>query len=194
MAEAQKTLELIENYIYLYHTDSLIVLPGYPESVMDQLPVDFKWQTPLARTAPIYSYSSSGPRSLQVSLTLHRDMMWQVNYNVSNLKVTIDEDYVDVAIKQLQAASLPRYNSGTKLVDPPLVAVRLGDDIFIKGVITGSLTETYQTPILRSGKYAIVIISFNVYEVDPYDAAMAQEQGSFRCLNTSLERNLWKRG
>ena len=194
MPDSQRIYDLIENYIYLYHTETLIVLPGYPEQVTDTLPVSFQQQTPLARTAPIYSYSNSGPRTMQISLRLHRDMMWQVNYGISNIDATIDEDYVDIAIKQLQAATLPRYNSGTKLVDPPIVAVRLGDDIFIRGVLSGPLTESYQVPILKSGKYAIVDISFNITEIDPYDADTVMEVGSFRGLDISLERNLWKMG
>ncbi|MBO7078476.1 MAG: hypothetical protein J6W64_01540 [Bacilli bacterium] len=35
----------------------------------------------LGRTAPVYTYSNSGPRSVQIDLQLHRDMMDDVNMN-----------------------------------------------------------------------------------------------------------------
>ena len=37
-------------------------------------------------------------------------------------------------------------------------------------------------------------VSFTVNEVDPYDAETVAMVGSFRGLNASLERNLWKTG
>ena len=189
----EKIYSLIENYIYLYHTDTLIILPGYPDSITDSLPVSFNPTTPLSRTAPIYSYANSGPRSLQISLSLHRDMMKQVNYNNTRLKLNqeLKDDYVDIAIKQLQAAAYPRYAAAQKMVDPPLVAVRLGNDIFIKGIIQGSVSETYKLPILRNGKYACIDISFTIAEVDPYGADEVAQIGSFRGLNTSLERRIY---
>ena len=39
-----------------------------------------------------------------------------------------------------------------------------------------------------------VDINFAINEVDPYDAETIMTAGSFRGLNTSLERNLWKTG
>ena len=87
--------EIIENYIYLYHTDQFIVLPSFPESLQDSLDATFLPTTPLLRSAPIYSYSNSGPRTIQVSLQLFRDMMTQLNYGVSNFKWEIGDDYVD---------------------------------------------------------------------------------------------------
>jgi hypothetical protein len=66
---------LIENYLYMYHTDQFVVLPTYPESIQDSLSANFNSSNLLARSAPIFSYSSSGPRTIQVSLSLHRDMM-----------------------------------------------------------------------------------------------------------------------
>ena len=79
---------MIDNYIYLYHTDTLVVLPTYADSITDTMSASFSQTTPLARSAPIYSYSSSGPRQLTITLDLHRDMMQQINYQVSHLKTT----------------------------------------------------------------------------------------------------------
>ena len=189
---AHKIFDLIENYIYLYHTETFIILPGYADSITDTLPVNFAQNNPMSRSAPLYSYSNSGPRSVQVSLNLHRDMMWQVNYQKSNLPVTVDEDYVDVLIAQVQAAALPRYAAAEKMVDPPIVAVRFGNDIFCKGVVQGGIGLTYKLPVLRNGKYSQVDLSFTINEIDPYGADEVMTAGSFRGLDATLERNIFK--
>ena len=183
---------MIDNYVYLYHVDQFIVLPTFPESIADTLSVNFSKATPMSRSAPIYSYSDSGPRSLQVNLDLHRDMMYQINHQVSNATVAIGDDYVDTLIKQIQAVALPEYGASDKMVDPPMIAVRFGNDIFIKGVVTGAVSVTYQLPIIQGNKYAHVQVSFTVEEVDPYDARTVMQAGSFRGLDTTLERNAWK--
>lgn len=188
-----KAFNMIDNYIYLYHIKQFIVIPTFPDSLTDTLGVNFNKSTPMSRSAPIYSYSDSGPRSIQINLDLHRDMMTQINHGVSNAKVAIGDDYVDTIIKQLQAVALPAYNASEKLVDPPLIAVRFGNDIFIKGVVNGAVSTTYALPILENDKYAHVSISFTVEEVDPYSAQQVATAGSFRGLDTTLERNMWKR-
>jgi hypothetical protein len=183
---------MINNYIYLYHVDQFIVIPTFPESITDTLSVNFNRATPMSRSAPIYSYSDSGPRSLQINLDLHRDMMTQINYGVSNANVELGDDYVDTLIKQIQAVALPSYGSSKKMVDPPMVAVRFGNDVFIKGVVTGAVSVTYALPLIEGNKYAHVSVSFTVEEVDPYDARTVMEAGSFRGLDSSLERNNWR--
>lgn len=189
---------MIDNYVYLHHLGEFIIIPTYPEQVSDTSAVTFSQSTPLVRSAPIYSYSSSGPRSVGFAFKLHREMMKQINYKKSNAKVTITDDYVDILIKYLQSAAYPKYGDAEKLVDPPLVTVRLGDDIYIKGIVSGSVQTTYDLPIITDengkDKYAVVTIMFTVNEVDPYDAETVAMSGSFRGLNASLERNLWKTG
>lgn len=183
---------MIDNYIYLYHVNQFIVIPTFPDTLSDTLGVTFNSSTPMSRSAPIYSYANSGPRSLQVQLQLHRDMMTEINYGVSNVKVELGDDYVDTLIKQIQAVALPSYGASEKMVDPPMVAVRFGDEVFIKGVVEGQVTVSYQLPLLENGKYALIDISFLVKEVDPYDAQTVMQTGSFRGLSTTLERNIWK--
>ena len=185
--------DMIENYIYLYHTKTFIIIPQYPESISDTLNSTFASTTPLSRSAPIYSYSNSGPRNLQVTLSLHRDLMTAVNTNRSNVKLEIGDDYVDTLIKQIQAVALPSYEAAEKMVSPPIVAVRFGNDIFCKGIVNGGITLTYKTPIIEGNKYAVVDISFTVSEIDPYDASTVMQAGSFRGLNTTLENRLFKK-
>lgn len=185
--------QMIDNYIYLYHVNQFIIIPTFPESITDSLSVNFNKSTPMSRSAPIYSYSDSGPRSLQVNLDLHRDMMTEINYGLSNAKLEMGNDYVDTLIAYLQAAALPNYGASQKMVDPPMVAVRFANDVFIKGVVTDGVAVTYQLPLLENNKYAHVSISFTIEEVDPYDAKQVMQTGSFRGIDTSLERNVWKR-
>ena len=212
-----------ENYIYMYHLDKYIILPGYADSVNDTIGVTYASSNPISRSAPIYSYQNSGPRQIQVAFNLHRDEMTQLNTgNPSLSNRTLDsvnnftlvptesgmyrkalseldnDDYVDFMIRAVQAMALPEYASSQKMVNPPLVAVRLGQDIFIKGVISGSVSLTYKYPILANGKYSNVDIAFSVAEVDPYDASTVLQTGSYRGdtlsvnkLNTTLERNIW---
>lgn len=197
--ELVKISQMIDNYIYLYHVSNasgkegtVIVMPSYADSVTDTMSVNYATETPLARSAPIYSFTSSGPRVVQVSFQLHRDMMKQINFKVSNAAVTLQDDYVDLVVRYIQAAALPNYTTASKMVNPPVIALRLGNDIFIKGVISGAVSITYNYPILKNGKYASVTIAFSVSEIDPYDATDVMKTGSFRGLSTSLERRIWK--
>ena len=187
---------LIENYVYLHHTDTLILIPTWPESITDTMTANYSETSVLARSAPIYSFVNSGPRSFTISIQLHRDMLNSVNTNNTNLKIpNLDsEEYIDILIAQLQASALPRYAASQKMVNPPLVSVRFGDDIFCKGVVNGSVSVTYGGPILRSNKYALATVEFSMSEVDPYDADTVMQVGGFRGLSTDLERRIYKSG
>ena len=184
---------MIENYIYMYHVQQFIVIPTYPESLTDTLSVEFASSTPMSRSAPIYSYSKSGPRQITIKLDLHRDLMTQVNKDVSNIPVSPGDDYVDTLIKQIQAIALPVYGATEKMVNPPIIACRFGNDIFIRGVVEGSVGVDYDLPIISGNKYAHVGVSFTIVEVDPYSAPQVMTSGSFRGFDASLERNVWTR-
>lgn len=196
--------EMPDNYIYLYHapnanggTGVYILLPTYSDNIADTMSVNFQSSNPLSRSAPIYSFVNAGPRSINFNFELHRDMMQQLNYTVSNAPVKLeqnkqnDEDYIDIIANYIRAAALPAYSESQKMVNPPMVAVRMGNEIFIKGVVGGSVTITYGYPILRTNKYARVNIQFSVNEVDPYDAVTAMRVGGYRGISTTLERSLW---
>lgn len=193
--------KLPENYIYLYHTDEYFILPQYPDNLHDQLDSSFSSQNSLSRTAPVYSYNNSGPRSVQITLELHRDMM--NNFNTEGAKIrynaaggligtTIDtDDYVDLLTKKLQAVALPRYKATEKLVNPPMVAIRFGETLFIKGVVaSGGVSVQYSLPLLSNNKYARVSIQFTVSEVQPYDADSVGHLGSLRGITAELTKKI----
>ena len=183
-------MQFITNYIYLYHTDKFIIIPEYPESITDNMGSSFNQTTALSRSAPVFTYANSGPRSVTFSLELHRDMVNDLNITAgnTNLKsnvVSQTDDYVDILIKELQSIALPRYNVNNSAVVPPRVAVRFGNELFISGVVNTTVTCTYSKPILSNGKYARVSIHFTVSEYDPYDATSVSQLGSFRGITSA---------
>ena len=194
-----RSFKLIEDcYIFIYHLGEnnegeFLLLPSIPDEVSDSLGSTFNETNALSRSAPIFSFSNSGPRSIKVQLHLHRDMMKQINYNNSNFKIEdIGDDYVDSLIKKLQSIALPNYNASSKSVVPPMIALRLGNEVFIKGVVNSGVSTSYTGPILSNRKYAEVTISFNVYEVDPYDANTVAQDGSFRGITRTNTLKLFK--
>lgn len=191
MASSSYYMALPDNYIYISHlgdSGEYFILPTYPDQVSDSMDSSFSSTNALSRSAPIWTYQHSGPRTVQLSLKLHRDMMDDFNVGVSNVTLEDGDDYVDTLIKKLQSISVPKYNVTNKAVEPPTVCVRLGEEIFIKGVVSGSIAVSYAKPILNNRKYANVDISFSVYETDPYDATSVAKNGSFRGLTKTMKQ------
>ena len=148
---------------------------------------NFQTNTALGRSAPVYTFSNSGPRSISISLMFPRDIFDEMP---SNVKPRDDEDKTESFIRALQAIAVPKYNLSNKAIEPPLVAVRLGREVFIKGVVTSGITVTYGKPILVDEKYSVIKISFTVSEVDPYDATTIFKNGSFRGMTATLRHGM----
>lgn len=181
---------LPDNYLYISHLDEdfkFWQLPCTPETISDSMASTFNETSALGRSAPVFTYSKSGPRTVQISLKFHRDMMDALNVGVSNSELKLGDDYVDNLIKALQSIAVPKYNLSNKAVEPPLVALRLSREVFIKGVVTSAIGLEYALPILSNGKYAQVNVSFTVSEVDPYDATTVFQNGSFRGVVKTLK-------
>ena len=177
-------------YLYISHLDEGFQywqLPGYPDEVSDEMGSTFMANTALGRSAPVYTFSNSGPRSVQISLNFHRDMFEEMPSNVTPQD---GEDKAESFIHALQAIAVPKYNLANKAIEPPLVAVRLGREVFIKGVITSNISITYGKPILVNEKYATMKVSFTISEVDPYDASTVFQNGSFRGLTATLRQGM----
>ena len=193
--DEMKNRVLPDCYIYISHLDGISEiqywkLPQYPEEVTDTMPSNFSEQNALGRSAPVYTFSNSGPRTMQFSFEFHRDMIDEANTGYSNVQLKDGEDYSDRLIAALQAIALPKYNLTNKTIEPPLVAIRLGRQVFIKGVVTSGITVTYKKPILVNEKYAVVGINFTVAEVDPYDATSVFKNGGFRGVVRSLRKGM----
>lgn len=177
-------------YLYISHLDDGFQywqLPGYPDEVTDEMGSTFQENTALGRSAPVYTFSKAGPRSVSISLNFHRDMFEDMPSNVIPRE---DEDKAESFIHALQAIAVPKYNLSNKAVEPPLVAIRLGQEVFIKGVVTSNIGVTFGKPILVNEKYATIKVSFTVSEVDPYDSTTVFQNGSFRGLTATLRQGM----
>ncbi len=165
-----------ENYVILHHIGKVFLIPVDPDAISDNMGVSFAESSPLSRSAPIYSYQNSGPRTVQVSFTVHRDLMRECN---PDLKIE-GKDPIDYLVENLDALALPDYNASNKIVNPPLVSLKIRDEVYIKGVVTGTIGLTYGLPILNYGgasKYAMVTFSFGVSEITPYSASILPSVG-----------------
>ena len=190
--------ELPDNYIYISHLGDdgrYFIIPNYPDSIQDSMSSSFSQTTALSRSAPVWTYNNSGPRSVQFTFNLRRDMFDEVNWGKSNVKVELGDDYVDTLIKALMSIALPKYNLKNKFVEPPLVAIRIANEVFIKGVVNNGVTVTYSKPLIQhtdgsTAKYANVNIAITVSEVDPYDATTVFKNGSFRGITRGLKAGM----
>jgi hypothetical protein len=176
-------------YIYISHLDlpeesKYWQLPGYPETVTDTMQSEFQPSTALGRSAPVYTFSNSGPRTIQITIRFHRDMFEEMSTNVVPRE---GDDKAESFIHAMQAIAVPKYNLSNKAIEPPLVAIRLGREVFIKGIVSGSISVTYGKPILVNEKYATMEIGFTITEVDPYDSTTVFKNGSFRGLTATLK-------
>lgn len=185
---ADNSYQLSENnYIYISHLNnidgqdfSFWLLPFYPDTISDSMASNFQETQALGRSAPVYTFSNSGPRKVQIELPMHRDMMNDVNLGNSNVKLKDGEDYFENLVHALQSIAVPKYNLTNMAVEPPLVALRIANQVFIKGVVTSGIGITYERPILSNDKYACVKLSIEIAEVDPYDATSVFQNGSMR--------------
>lgn len=188
--QVKKQLEIpTENWVYFHHTGQSYIIPVDPESIQDQMGASFASSSPLSRSAPIYSYQNSGPRTVQVAFTLHRDLCQEFNPGSS--------DMVEELINNLEGMVLPEYEAANKIVNPPVVSLKIRDEIFIKGIVT-SVGKTFNLPLLNYGgkyKYALVNLNFSVQEVTPYNASILSQIGGGRrdtgkTTNISGSRNI----
>ena len=187
--------KLPDNYIYISHLDldeddKYFLIPNYPDSIQDSMSSNFTSTNALSRSAPVFTYVNSGPRTMQITIRLTRDLMDESNTQNNSTVPALGEDWVDTLIKALQAIAVPKYNMENKLVEPPLVAIRFSNEVFIKGVVNGGVTVTYTKPVLVNGKYSQVQIAFQVSEVDPYDATTVFKNGGFRGLVKGMRKGM----
>lgn len=184
---AQLSTELLSSsaFVIIEHLPSdvegeptVIYIPEWPDSIADKVESNFNSTNALSRTAPVFSYINSGPRSVTVVLTLQRGMMDEANENKCNVKPGEDQDYVDLFVSKLQSVAYPNFHSSSKEIEPPQVIVCFGEQLQIEGIINSGISVEYEKPLLENGKYSTVNISFTVYEIHPEDALTKSEIGS----------------
>lgn len=126
----------------------ILNMPCYPVSLNDSLSIDYTSQTVPYRTEPYINYSNSGPRTVSVAFNLHREM---TNSNGSD---------IDNIINVIQAASYPTVGDSNAIP----TSLKVGNQVYISGVITGGITTSYSGPII-DGKYNVYDISFTITEI-----------------------------
>ena len=95
-----KNFILPDNYIYISHLGDLgdgfqfWVLPFYPDTISDSMQSNFVDTNALGRSAPVYTFSNAGPRTVQIEMKIHRYMMDDVNVGESNVRLKEGEDYI----------------------------------------------------------------------------------------------------
>lgn len=179
-------------YIYISHLDEghqFWRLPGYPDEISDKMNSTFAENSALGRSAPVFTFSNTGPRTISVSINFHRDMFDEIN-QASGAKYENCDDMAESFVHALQAIAVPKYNLSNKAIEPPLVAIRFGQEVFIKGIVSGGVTVTYGKPILVNEKYATMKIDFSITEVDPYDSTTVFKNGSFRGMVQTLRSGM----
>lgn len=196
----ERNMLLPDNYIYISHLDKswcdpelnatpqFWIIPCYPDEISDTMNSTFNENSALGRTAPVMTYSRSGPRTVQISIVLHREIFDDMNVGISNAKKYETEDYLDALIRALQSIALPKYNLTNKAIEPPIVAFRLANEIFVRGVVTGGIGMTFEKPILYNNRYAQARLSLAVTEVDPYDAETVFKNGGFRGMVNTFKK------
>jgi hypothetical protein len=108
-------------YLYISHLDEdyqYWMLPGYPEKVTDQMQSEFAANSALGRSAPVYTFSHSGPRTISINLSFHRDMFEEINQFLYPKGSNIFADGQDMAekfIHAIQAIAVPKYNLSNKI-------------------------------------------------------------------------------
>lgn len=198
----------ISAYLYIYHMGLEFNLPTLPETITDTMPINFHKEDVLARSAPQITFSSAGPRSVNINIKLHRHIFTLENPQLD--KITGQQvvpmmdpltaktlnypatDAADLLVNALLTLSLPRYQDSAKAIVPPSVLVRYGKEMCIRGV-PDTVTKTTSGPWLKSGKQAIVDISFNLTETEPFSAQYVAENGSLRSISADLKRSsVWQ--
>jgi hypothetical protein len=181
--------------LYISHLDKGMqrwVLPSTPVNITDTMTSTFQETNALGRSAPVLTYSNSGPRRVQINLSFRIDAFeWENRNNNSIPAPAVGDYYFDGFLHALQSVSLPKYDTSNKVVEPPLVALRLSNEVFIKGVVSSDIGVTYSLPIIYGNRYAGVEVSFTVTEVDPYDASAVFKNGSFRGVVKTLRDIMW---
>lgn len=195
-------------YIYIYHLGLEFNLPVVPTSFSDNMPISFQATSILGRSAPLQTYTGAGPRSVNISLNLHRHMFALENPQLDAITgqkyVTMMDpstgtsrkvkavDGVDLLVNAITALSLPKYLDATKAIVPPSVLVRFGDELAIRGVPSNVQKQT-DGVWLKNNKLANVVLTFTITEVEPYSAQYAAANGSLRGISTTLERSsVWQ--
>jgi LysM repeat protein len=130
---------------YLNVGGVVAVFPCFPETYSDTHSANFTNQTPMGRSEPFQIYQNSGPRTVNVSFRMDREM-------------THTTDIGDI-VGIVQSACYPLGNEATIV---PRVTLVIGNNCSITGVIPSVSTNWSDTII--EDLYMVVTLDFSVVE------------------------------
>ena len=155
------------NYIIAHHLDDKVYrIPMYPTEVSDTLNSIYQETQIIARSAPLQSWISSGPRTLSFSIEVHRDLDYDgLTQEQINNGITLGD--INKLIDEYQALTLPNYSS-PMLVIPPKITIRIGTKLRITGI--PDISYVNKLPVDKEGVYQAGVFTFSVKEIEPYEA------------------------
>ena len=127
----------------------LYYFPCFPDSFSDSCQSNFTSQNPLGRSEPFQIYQNSGPRVVNVSFKMHREMAHVTS--ISKL------------VAAVQSTTYPRVLGSSDTVVPKVKLV-IGNACSIVGVIEGNVNVEYSDTINKNWEYNMVTLSFSVTE------------------------------
>jgi LysM repeat protein len=130
---------------YLNVGGVVAIFPCFPETYSDTHSANFTQQTPMGRSEPFQIYQNSGPRTVNVSFRMDREM-------------THTTDIGDI-VGIVQSACYPLGNEATIV---PRVTLVIGNNCSITGVIPSVSTNWSDTII--EDLYMVVTLDFSVVE------------------------------
>jgi hypothetical protein len=173
------------SYLYIYHLKKEWYLPVLPQSISNSLPISFSPTTIPLSSAPLQTFSSAGPRSVSISLKMHRKM-----FELEDPKKGAER--MEELINDISALALPKYTNASKLVVPPTVLYRAGNEVCIRGIVSGNVTISNSGAWQRDGKLSEIDIQFTIIEVEAFSADYAQNHGVLRSIPTDLTHSVWQ--
>lgn len=143
-----------------------LYMPCYPENITDRTNINYDEQNALGRSEPYQAYNNSGPRSIQFTFKMHREM------------IEGDREQVEKIVRYIESAAYPNYGTTVAAVK---VAVKVGKTIHISGIMSDQSTS-WDGPIGDDQKYNMVTVSFTIKEVtgDPKKSETIRKIGGYR--------------
>ena len=148
-------------------------MPCYPDSIEDGVNAEYSETNLLGRSEPFLIYNYTTGRKLSFTFNMHREM-------------TESEDEIEKIVKVIESGVYPQYGSD---IAPQKVDVKIGNQIYISGVMTNERT-TWSGPIDKNtdkngnayDKYNLVSVNFTVVEStnNPKSASDIAKIGGYR--------------
>jgi len=139
--------------LYSSLTDDSVDIPVYPEEISDGAKASYTTMPDLLyQYEPWYAYTGSGPRSVEYSFHMHRDM-WTGDHRDGN---------ANALIRFAESCCYAEYNGSA--VNTTLVTLYINGDATITGIMTDENVR-WSGPIGLDGWYLEFTLSFTITEV-----------------------------